>query len=163
MKWWADWLADNPRDHARPPGLTNVDLNAGRRKLVGTFARRPRVRRWLLWESEVPVSVDHRLNPSDTPSCPRIRVAFKYKANTIFVFVLIVPFLGCSPLSKEACFPRSSYNVHCIFSFYGRYSSSLSHELDTPLFSQNLINVPIRASFIVSLGFSVASRILEVA
>jgi hypothetical protein len=22
MKWWADWLADNPRDHARCPGLT---------------------------------------------------------------------------------------------------------------------------------------------
>jgi hypothetical protein len=24
MKWWADWLADNPRDHARCPGLTHV-------------------------------------------------------------------------------------------------------------------------------------------
>jgi hypothetical protein len=22
MKWWADWLADNSRDHARYPGLT---------------------------------------------------------------------------------------------------------------------------------------------
>lgn len=22
MKWWADWLVDNPRDHARCPGLT---------------------------------------------------------------------------------------------------------------------------------------------
>jgi hypothetical protein len=22
MKLWADWLADNPRDHARCPGLT---------------------------------------------------------------------------------------------------------------------------------------------
>jgi hypothetical protein len=25
MKWWADWLADNPRDHARFPGLTHND------------------------------------------------------------------------------------------------------------------------------------------
>jgi hypothetical protein len=25
MKWWADWLADNPRDHARCPGLTHND------------------------------------------------------------------------------------------------------------------------------------------
>ena len=24
MKWWADWLVDNPRDHARCPGLTKV-------------------------------------------------------------------------------------------------------------------------------------------
>jgi hypothetical protein len=24
MKWWADWLADNSRDHARCPGLTVV-------------------------------------------------------------------------------------------------------------------------------------------
>jgi hypothetical protein len=23
MKWWADWLADNRRDHARCPGLTD--------------------------------------------------------------------------------------------------------------------------------------------
>jgi hypothetical protein len=26
MKWWADWLADNPRDHARCPGLTTSVL-----------------------------------------------------------------------------------------------------------------------------------------
>jgi hypothetical protein len=25
MKLWADWLADNPRDHARCPGLTKFD------------------------------------------------------------------------------------------------------------------------------------------
>ena len=24
MKWWADWLADNPRDYARCPGLTHL-------------------------------------------------------------------------------------------------------------------------------------------
>jgi hypothetical protein len=24
MELWADWLADNPRDHARCPGLTNI-------------------------------------------------------------------------------------------------------------------------------------------
>jgi hypothetical protein len=29
MKWWADWMADNPRDHARPPGLTEIELKYG--------------------------------------------------------------------------------------------------------------------------------------
>jgi len=26
MKWWADWLVDNPRDNARCPGLTPIKL-----------------------------------------------------------------------------------------------------------------------------------------
>ena len=32
MKWWADWLADNPRDHAKCPGLTKIEqVHAGHR------------------------------------------------------------------------------------------------------------------------------------
>jgi hypothetical protein len=30
MKLWADWLADNPRDHARCPGLTPTVANEQR-------------------------------------------------------------------------------------------------------------------------------------
>jgi len=26
MKWWADWLVDNPRDHAKCPRLTNFEV-----------------------------------------------------------------------------------------------------------------------------------------
>jgi hypothetical protein len=33
MKLWADWLADNPRDHARCPGLTQGDGQKGRKRL----------------------------------------------------------------------------------------------------------------------------------
>jgi hypothetical protein len=29
MKLWADWLADNPRDHARCPGLTETLKSGG--------------------------------------------------------------------------------------------------------------------------------------
>jgi hypothetical protein len=28
MKWWADWLAEDPRDHARCPGLTVTHIRA---------------------------------------------------------------------------------------------------------------------------------------
>jgi len=32
MKWWADWLVDNPRDHARCPGLTLLHSCEGANK-----------------------------------------------------------------------------------------------------------------------------------
>jgi hypothetical protein len=37
MKWWADWLVDNPRDHARCPGLTDVDRGTGILRAEGVW------------------------------------------------------------------------------------------------------------------------------
>jgi hypothetical protein len=41
MKLWADWLADNPRDHARCPGLTVVHVaeTAFLKSAAGTKSR----------------------------------------------------------------------------------------------------------------------------
>jgi hypothetical protein len=103
MKWWAHWLADNPRDHARCSGLTNPD------RFPNRDALRVHERRWenflaltmiISWIHMCGVEVLSRVGGWDEDVEQEEEVTFKrYAQDESCVFVVYhsrEPIWGCS-------------------------------------------------------------------